>query len=155
MTSIDRGDQQWLLHMGSVAGAIDPPPPLLLELGRAAFSLRRVDAELIELVDDSADELVGVRGATSQERLLSFEGRAVSLDLQVTVEAGHVRLIGQVVPVPAGGAVVHVESPDRPVASTDVDTVGGFAIDEVPEGLLRLRIERGGEVAVTTAWIRP
>ena len=79
-------DTALLLRLGAIAAEVDPVPDLVLEAGRAAFLLRRLDAELAELVADSATDRAGVRGG--DDRLLSFEAGETSLELQVTARSG-------------------------------------------------------------------
>ena len=66
---------------------VDPVPPLLDEAARAAFTWRTVDAELAELMRDSADaeEEAGallVRGGGGP-RQLSFESPRLGIELEV------------------------------------------------------------------------
>ena len=65
---------------------MDPVPPLLDDAARAAFTWRTVDAELAELMRDSADaeEEAGmlVRGGGGP-RQLSFESPRLGIELEV------------------------------------------------------------------------
>ena len=81
-------DQELLLRLGVLARAADPAPAEVLELGRAALSMRRLDAELAELVADSDAALAGVRGAGSTVRLLTFEAGELVVEAQVSGPAG-------------------------------------------------------------------
>jgi hypothetical protein len=143
-----------LAQLGAIASAADGPPDLVYELGRAAFAWRRVDAELAELVADSALESSMVRSAAPQTRVLSFEAGDVTIEIQVTVRRGRRSLLGQVVGRPASsGGVVWAETDNGTAPSVPVDPVGRFAMDEVPEGRLRFRIEAPEATAVTTVWV--
>jgi hypothetical protein len=156
--ALDPQDAALLAWLGGVLAAVDPEPEVLRELGRAAFSVRRVDEELAELVADSA--LLGgmVRSVTPGPRLLSFAAGNLVLELQVTdMPRGRAALgmldgLLEAGPVPAD-ARVDLETADARVESTDVDEVGRFAFDQVPEGLVRLRVVSGA-LDVTTAWVR-
>ena len=62
-------------RLRAVTGEADPVPSLVLDSARAAFTMRAVDAELAELVADSAydDEGLLTRSVVSDVRMLSFE----------------------------------------------------------------------------------
>lgn len=143
-------DRALLARLAHIADEIDPVPELVYEFGRAAFDLRRLDSELAELVRDSAAEtesLAGVRGELTV-RLLSFEAADVCIDLQVVPQAGRRSLLGQV----AGVVVqVRVESADA-VIPVAVDSHGRFQVADLPAGRLRLQVDAGGSVYVTS-WV--
>jgi hypothetical protein len=153
---LDSVDRSLLLRLGRVARAADPAPDLVHELGRAAFALRRLDAELAELVADSAldaGQLAGVRGA-GEARLLSFECDDVGVEVEVRDDAGGRVLVGQVIASQAGApASVRLETARGASASAPVDAVGGFRFDGVTAGPVRLHVERAGASVVTTSWV--
>lgn len=134
-----------------IAEEIDPVPELVYELGYAAFRLRDVDAELIELVLDSATDSrspVGVRSGGLTARLLSFEAANLEVDLQVVPQAARCSLLGQVV-----GTVtaVRVQTPEG-VRTTTVDQHGRFQLDDIPTGRIRLHLDTAGGGYVTR-WV--
>src|SRR4051812_8339191 len=95
---------------------VDPVPPLLDEAARGAFTWRTVDAELAELMRDSADatseEEAGllVRGGGHGPRQLSFESPRLGIELEVVATGpSSRRLDGQL--LPPGTATVTVERP--------------------------------------------
>lgn len=146
-------DEAMLVRLGRIAEAVDPPPPLVYELGHAAFALRRLDAELAQLVADSAFETAGVRGG-GDARLLSFEGGDLALEVQVTPSGEHGEVLGQVVPPPRStGGVVRLEMREGVSLSAQLDEVGGFRFDDVPLGLVRFHVELPDVAAVTTTWV--
>ena len=131
----------------------DPPPPNVVEGARAAFTWRRIDAELAELLADSAlaeEPLAGVRGA-DEVRSLSFRAGDLALELDIEGDGERRRLIGQL--APAGPADVEVRHPGG-VLSLRADELGRFAGD-VPAGPISLRCRPDGEGAgvVETSWI--
>lgn len=151
---LSAADEALLVHLGEVGRAVDPVPAHVLELGRAALALRDLDSELAELVADSAVEMVGVRSASAETRLLSFEAGDLAIEVQVSSVGGRPTLLGQVVPVPAtAGGVIRLESQNAATATSDLDSLGDFRFDTVPDGLVRLRVELPGATAVTTTWI--
>ena len=132
-----------------IALEADPVPELVLESARAALSLRRLDAELAEMVHDSElDGLLGVRGdaddADGGVRMLSFEAPGVSISAQITTsDAGH-SLLGQV-----AGADVTAVSVQTPTGEIEAELGEGgvFRLADVPSGSLRLVVTTGaGEV---------
>lgn len=65
-----------------------PIPQQLTEAARAAFGWRRVDAELAELLFDSAsDELVGVRGTVVERRSLRFGAHGALVRVHLTADS--------------------------------------------------------------------
>src|SRR5262249_46475986 len=52
-------DEALLERLRAICAEVDPVPDLVFQAARAAFTLRRLDAELAELVLDSADEPAG------------------------------------------------------------------------------------------------
>lgn len=69
----DAPDVPLLARISEAFDAIEPIPERLTAAARAAYSWRQVDAELAELLFDSAtDDLVGIRGTTSDRRSFRF-----------------------------------------------------------------------------------
>jgi hypothetical protein len=146
-------DDGWLLdRLREAADEADPVPDLVFEAARAAFSLRRLDAELAELTRDSADEragLIAVRG-DGEVRLISFETGPVAVELQVT-QRGMVRdLVAQI-----SGADVAVAEVETPGVRHDVALADGVVTaDGVPAGLLRLHVRTSDGHDLVTSWVR-
>nr|MBA2309510.1 hypothetical protein [Pseudonocardiales bacterium] len=89
-----------------IATEVDDPPELVFDAARAALLTRQLDAELAELVMDSAvDELAAVRDGGDDVRLLSFEASTVSMELQVS-ESGEARVLHGLVRGHGGEVVV-------------------------------------------------
>jgi hypothetical protein len=145
----DQGDEMLIEELRAVIGRVDPVPPRLDEAARGAFTWRTVDAELAELMLDSADaesaELL-VRGAAGP-RQLSFESPRLAVELEV-VDAGprERRLEGQLLPPAAASVTVEQDAGRRAV---EADELGRFAVDGLSAGPARLRIAiAGGEVTL-------
>lgn len=146
----DQANQELFARLSRIADQIDPVPEFTYELGRAAFEFRRIDAELVELVLDSAVDrksLAEVRGELNV-RLLAFEAADLEVDLQVVPQAGRRSILGQVV-----GAVaqVRVETAEGVLTAT-VDPHGRFQVDDLPAGRIRLQVDAGG-AAYVTSWV--
>jgi hypothetical protein len=138
-------------RLRSVASVADPVPELVMESARAAFSLRRIDAEIAELLHDSAvdADLVLVRGP-SDARMLSFAVGEVAVEMQLTeTQPGFFSLLafvtgasGEVKVEHSGGVLVAV-----------LDDAGRLLVDDIPAGRLRLDLVADDGTAVTTSWI--
>jgi hypothetical protein len=115
----------------------DPPPAHLLAAASALLSWRDPDAALAALVVDSAvaGEAAGIRSASDSPRMLSFALGEVQLDVELVVDDGSVRLVGQVSsPEVAPIAVRHREG----TWTGATDELGRFAVSGVPAGPLRI-----------------
>jgi hypothetical protein len=152
MTAPRESDDALLRRLGVLFDRADPVPTEVTAAATALFGLRRLDEELAELVRDSTEEsrrLLAVRGQ-GEVRLISFETGAITVELQVT-ERGRARdLVAQI----SGAAVVAAE----------VETAAGrrevpiedslFSADDVPAGLLRLRLHLAAGRDLVTSWVR-
>jgi hypothetical protein len=132
----------------------DPVPERLNEAARAAFTWRTIDAELAELMRDSAELDAGalaLRGAATGPRLLSFESPRVAIEAEVSVTGPRERrLVGQIVPPVA--ATVTVEQGGVRL-SVQADELGRFAFDRLGAGPARLRAALpDGGMEVATPW---
>jgi hypothetical protein len=134
-----------------LAGEADPVPSLVLDAARAAFTLRTLDAELAELVHDSAvdADLVLVRGPDDDVRMLSFEHGSVAIDLQVSQTPAGPELLGLVT-----GAVGDVEVEQGGTRrSVPLDEAGRFVVRDLVAGPLRLHLRAEDGTAVATSWV--
>lgn len=150
MTAVD--DAALLAQLLATLDEADPVPTLVTEAARAAFGLRRLDAELAELVRDSADDragLIAVRGAGSV-RLISFETGPVTVELQVTEHGAERDLVAQVSGTDVAAA--EVETPGRRHPTVRDDSV--LSVDGVPAGLLRLHLHTADGRDLVTSWVR-
>ena len=151
--SAPRESDDVLMHrLGAMLDRLDPTPPEVVAEARALFGLRRLDEELAELVRDSAEDrggLLVVRGE-GDVRLISFETGPVTVELQVT-ERGAVRdLVAQVTGAALVGAEVETSAGRREVPIED----SLFTADDVPAGLLRLRLHTSTGRDLVTSWVR-
>jgi len=126
----------------------DPVPISVTEAGKSAFTWLTIDAELAELVFDSArDELVGVRSETLAERQLTFQSPNVEIEIMLVGGTRH--LVGQLVPAQEADVTLITE-----LKSTDAktDQLGRFDFTGVEPGRIRLQVRTAGGPSITTQW---
>ena len=124
---------------------LEPIPPRLSAAARDAFAWRRADAELAELLFDSAsDTLVGVRGTTTDRR--SF--RYASGEFAIRVHLTDLSLIVMIEPPLSVACTVDSSHGSE---QHHTDELGELVVD-APELPLRLEIELPGG-NVVTPWI--
>ena len=152
---LDLDDDALMERLRHLAMRFDPVPAEARTAARASFGWRltdldRADAELAQLVYDSAvdDQLLsGVRSGGGA-RQLTFE--AAGLTVEVEVGAGRT-MVGQLVPPRA--ARLEVRHPGGAVA-VDADERGCFTVPSLPRGPVSLRCPAAtGEGATTTEWV--
>jgi hypothetical protein len=149
-------DDELQAALRGLVARVDPVPEGVREAGRAAFGWRRLDAELAELLDDSAvagEALALTRGPEAAVRSVTFGTGRRTVDLDIVEDAGMRRLRGQL--SPAAPAVVEVQRSDGEiVASAPSDELGRFRVTVAGEMTIRLRIvPPGGLEPLETAWI--
>lgn len=134
----------------------EEPPEAVVELARASFGLRRLDAELAELVADSALDLTptGVRGDVAASRLLTFEAGDAEIEVQVTATGENAwQVIGQVVPPAAATVRLEPADPARVALEAQADELGRFSLRAVGGGPWRLVCRRQGLPPVVSPWV--
>lgn len=137
-------------ELRALLGRIDPAPPHLRDGARAAFTWRTVDAELAELMRDSAEQeeaALLVRGGHGP-RQLSFESPRLGIELEVTATGPRERrLAGQL--LPPAPATVTLERPGEDGLSVQADELGRFMLDGLRAGAVRLHVVlRGAQIAI-------
>lgn len=140
-------DDELMAHLGGIAQVLDPVPPHVSELARAAFTLRRLDDELAELIDDSDLALSGVRSAVSDVRLLTFQAGEVVVEVQLSGDL----LLGQVAAAETPVGTVRLETAALSPRQASLDEQGAFRFEGVPSGTLRL-VVLAGDRTLTTRW---
>lgn len=145
----EQRDDELTALLGRALRRAEAVPTRVIDGARAAFTWRTIDAELAELVFDSANELTGVRSEQTA-RQVTFQAPGVEIEVMV-IENGHRRVVGQLVPTQevtvqliAGESVTDVRS----------DHLGQFCFDDVPPGPVRLSVlGSSGENLVQTEWV--
>ena len=143
-------DDELLAQLAEAQAAAASVPRDFIEAGKAAYAWRTIDAELAELVYDSALEAqsgAGVRDEEAQLRSFTFTSSALTIEIEVTDKA----LLGQLVPLQAGE--VEVVSSAGSSQVEPIDEVGCFTIRPVPAGSFRLRCRTATGLSVSTGWL--
>lgn len=142
-------DRDLIDLIGRAYDVLPPVPPELSAAARDAFQWRRADLAIAELLFDSAaDELVGVRGTSTERR--SFRYGAGEFVIRVHLTAS--TMIVMLEP-PLSVACRIAGGDDRSVDATEhrTDELGELVVD-VPELPIRVEVDLpGGTVA--TPWI--
>ena len=131
----------------------DAVPESVTEAAKAALSWRRIDAELAELLADSAldAEPALARGATLV-RSVSFSAGKTIIELEIQHDRDRRTLLGQL--SPAATWTIEVQGADgsaaEPVRS---DLLGRFRIALGRGGTIRLRLSGADGVVIETAWL--
>lgn len=144
-------DDQLLRALRQAVSSEDPTPPEILGAARAVFTWRTVDAELADLVHDSAagpPELAGMRAEEAELRTLSFEAPGLTIELGVSPGA----LLGQL--VPAQPATVTLRHDDGTTLVVAADADGCFRIAPQPAGLFTLTCDTADGRRVVTSAMR-
>ena len=132
-------------QIGDAFDDLESIPPQLTEAAKSAFGWRRADAELAELLFDSAtDELVGVRGTSSDRRSFRFGADDFVLRVHLT-PATLIVMIEPPVSVPCRVATEEAVDDHR------TDDFGELVV-EAPELPARVEVDLPGGTFVTP-WI--
>jgi hypothetical protein len=153
MDELDKRDQALIGQLRDAFRA-DAVPSRVTDAAKAALSWRRVDAELAELLSDSAldAEPTLARGGAPLVRSVGFSAGGVIIDLEIQHDGERRVLLGQL--SPAAQRTVAVQRADAAEsATTRSDELGRFRIGLEDGGTVRLRIADDSGAAIETAWI--
>lgn len=147
------GDEQLLQDISRVLPVADPMPDHVAAAARAALTMRTIDAELAELLSDSAAEpTLAAARSHRPVRLLSFAtvGGEVEVEMQVETVGDRRNIVGQLLGAASGSLTL-----DSAAGSTEVslDEAGLFTVREIVDGLIRLRCTSTQGRPVATSWV--
>lgn len=143
-------DDELLAWLAEAQAEAESVPRDFIEAGQAAYSWRNIDAELAELVYDSALEAhsgAPVRTEQAHLRALTFASSALTVEIEITGEA----LLGQVMPHQAGEVEVVTRAGSTQVEP--IDDVGCFTIRPVPAGSFRMHCRTASGSVISTDWL--
>ena len=143
-------DERLLAALSEAMKARQAVPSWFVETGKNAFAWHNIDAELAQLTYDSREnqrELAVVRSETASVRALTFTSAHLTMELEVTEDS----VLGQIIPPQPGTLEVHTRAGE--ITTTEMDEIGCFAIDPIPESPFRLRCRTADGADVLTGWI--
>jgi hypothetical protein len=149
---LDERDEALIEQLRNTLQA-DAVPQSVTDAAKAALSWRRIDAELAELLSDSALEAEPAlaRGA-ALVRSVSFSAGKTIVELEIHQDRERRTLLGQL--SPAATWTVEVQGTDggaaEPVRS---DLLGRFRVGLERGGTVRLRLTGAEGAVIETAWI--
>jgi hypothetical protein len=131
----------------------DAVPETVTKAAKAALSWRRIDAELAELLSDSAlDAEPALARGEALVRSVTFSAGKTIVELEIHQDRERRTLLGQV--SPAATWTVEVQGANgvtpEPVRS---DLLGRFRIALAQGGTVRLRLSGANDAVIETAWI--
>jgi len=147
-------DDELLAELRTVMRTADAVPAEVTEFAKAALGWRRLDAELAELLTDSALEsaAAATRAGRSGARSLTFRAGEVTLDVEIQSDGAKHVLLAQLAPAPTS-ATVEVQRVDGEVAATgEADELGRIRLSVEGSGSVRLRIAVVGAAPIETSW---
>ena len=142
-------DERLLAALGEALKASQAVPSWFVETGKNAFAWHNIDAELAQLTYDSSrdtDRAAVTRSENASIRALTFASPHLRLELEVSGNT----LLGQVLPPQAGTLETHTRAG---VTTSQVDEIGCFAVDPIPDSPFRLRCRMADGTDVLTGWI--
>jgi hypothetical protein len=143
-------DERLLTALREAIQARQAVPAWFVETGKNAFAWHNIDAELAQLTYDSSVDLheaAVTRSETASIRSLTFTSDHLSVELEVTGQS----LLGQIIPPRSGAIEIHTRAGE--ISSVDVDEIGCFAVDPIPDSPFRLRCQAADGTDVMTGWI--
>ena len=143
-------DDQLLSAVKTALAAANEVPKRFVEIGKASFTWRDIDAELAALTYDSAHDALagaGTRAEPASLRCLTFDASQLTIELEIIGDALH----GQVVPPQPGH--VEIRHADGTSSTAAVNDVGYFTATPVPTGTFRIYCHTASDIVVQTDWI--
>ncbi|WP_066370662.1 hypothetical protein [Herbidospora mongoliensis] len=142
-------DERLLAELTEAVSRRRHVPREAIEAGKAAFGLRGFDAEIAQLVIESAalDGSLLLRAETAALTSLTFQSAHLRIDLGILDDA----LIGQL--DPDEEARVEVRGRTGGTREVAADEVGGFTIRPIPKSGFHLYVRTASGLEVVTTWV--
>jgi len=157
MTEDPDPDELLMADLREIFAEVDSVPPLVVETAKASLGWRRLDANLAELLSDSAlrEEAFAVtRGGEAAVRSVTFSSVNLTIDVEVHADDQARTLLGQL--SPPARATIEVQTTEEAQFSAEADRLGRFRVRLPAGGPVRLRVLDGdgrAGPAVETSWI--
>ena len=144
----------WTLSVLAAGGSSRPQAP-------PSLGWRRLDAELAELLSDSALEEAGViahaRGQTASLRSVTFAAGPLTIDIEIQGDERERRILGQLSPAVAATVELQLSDPGLAPTTTKTDALGRFRASlpatAAAATALRLRVDVPGSGQIETSWV--
>src|ERR1700733_1216168 len=142
-------EERLMAELRAFFADVDAVPSLVVETAKASLGWRRLDADLAELLNDSALEeqaFALARSGEASARAVTFSSGDLTIDIEVHADDEGRTLLGQLSPPAPARVEIHpmVQAP----VSTEADRMGRFRVRLAAGDTIRLRIldagERGG-----------
>ena len=150
-------DELLMAELRALFAGVDPVPPLVSDTAKASHGWRRLDADLAELLSDSALEeepFALTRGSGAPVRAVTFSSTELTIDIEVHVDDQGRTLLGQL--SPPAPATIEIQTMAEAPFSAEADRLGRFLVRLPAGGPIRLRVlgedGRAGP-PVETSWI--
>jgi hypothetical protein len=146
--------EELIEQLRRLAGEVDPVPNKVTLYAKAALGWRRIDAELAELLTDSAldSETLAPTRSGQKSRVISFRSTDLEINVEVRPTDTGLLLLGQL--APPSKATIEVQKDDgSEAAAVDADDLGRFRAELARNGRIRLRVIRDAHPNVETSWI--
>ena len=149
-------EDRLLGELRRLATEVDGTPDEVTSYAKAALGWRRIDAELAELLSDSALEPESpalTREDVAHARRVTFRASDLEIDLEIQHRDSGIVLMGQL--APPARAEIEVQRDDTPaILSTEADALGRFRVELTDGGRVRLRVRREPPAPpIETSWI--
>ena len=146
----DWDDERLLAALSEALKARHAVPSWFVETGKNAFAWHNIDAELAQLTYDSNEdrrEAAVVRSETASVRSLTFTSPHLTMELEVAASS----VLGQIIPPRPGALEIHTRAGH--ISTTEMDEIGCFAVDPIPDSPFRLRCRTADGTDALTGWI--
>ncbi len=132
-------ERRMMAAFDAVFASEEPIPDDLVRVAQDLYTWRTVDAELLELLVDSAEtELAVVRDDDRMQRFVAFGNDDHGVHFECTTQDGDTFLLTGIV-VPAAVYAVRVDRPGADL-ETMTDDLGSFTVGPLDAGSIRLTI---------------
>ena len=150
-------DELLMNELRALFAEVDPVPPLVTETAKASLGWRRLDADLAELLSDSALEEQAFALTRSREapaRAVTFSSGKLTIDIEVHVNDECRTLLGQL--SPPAQATIEIQTTAETPVTAEADRLGRFRVRLPVGGPVRLRVlgaDGRDDQPVETSWI--
>ncbi|MBO3749023.1 hypothetical protein J5X84_23345 [Streptosporangiaceae bacterium NEAU-GS5] len=133
-----------------IAAGVDPVPAAVSADACAALGLQLPGSILAAPVP--AEPGSGTRSLLSGTEFHRFAADGLTLTVEFELDAGLLRVSGQVTPPPGPGAWIEIRTPHLGKTRAPSDA-GGYAVTSIPIGWLSVACHRPPDPPVVTRWI--